>query len=185
MQTNSIVIVTLLALAATAPTAFCADRDIPRTANGKPDFTGRYDISSLTPFQRPEELGERLFLTQDEANAMASKAAKSRATQAQQDLVGQAEFANGEYKLVIRRALSTGDEEDLVIPSGQFFPIAFSAVEGRSEEASDSGAISSWQLLFLDEPTAAASYIWVPIAIALTAGLEWLVVRRVRRSTSA
>ena len=109
----------------------------------------------------------------------------TRATQAQQDLVGQAEFANGEYKLVIRRALSTGDEEDLVIPSGQFFPIAFSAVEGRSEEASDSGAISSWQLLFLDEPTAAVSYIWVPIAIALTAGLEWLVVRRVRRSTSA
>ena len=83
MQTNSIVIVTLLALAATAPTAFCAERDIPRTANGKPAFSGRYDISSLTPFQRPEELGERLFLTQDEANAMASKAAESRATKAE------------------------------------------------------------------------------------------------------
>ncbi len=109
----------------------------------------------------------------------------TRTTQSQQDLFGQAEFANGEYKLVVRRALNTGDEEDLVIPSGQFVPIAFAAVEGRSEEATDSGAIGSWQLLFLDEPTPALSYIWVPIAIALTAGLEWLVVRRVRRSTSA
>ncbi len=108
----------------------------------------------------------------------------TRATQSQQDLVGQAEFANGEYTLVVRRALNTGDEEDLAIPSGQFVPIAFAAVEGRSEEATDSGAIGSWQLLFLDEPTSALSYIWVPIAIAVAAGLEWLVVRRVRRSAS-
>ena len=83
MQKNFIVTVALLALAAATPTALYADGDIARTANGKPDFTGTYDISSLTPFQRAEEFGERLFLTQEEANAMASKAAKARETQAQ------------------------------------------------------------------------------------------------------
>ena len=71
-----------------------------------------------------------------------------------------------------------------MIPTGEFIPIAFSAVEGRSEEAADSGAINSWQLLFLDQPTATTSYLWVPIAIALVAGLEWLIVRRVRGSAS-
>ena len=78
MQINFTVLVTLLALATAAPVA--ADDDFARTASGKPDFSGRYDISSLTPFQRPSEFGERLFLTEDEANAMASKAAKQRET---------------------------------------------------------------------------------------------------------
>ena len=108
----------------------------------------------------------------------------TRATQSQQNLVGEAEFADGEYSLVMKRALNTGDPEDLVIPTGEFIPIAFSAVEGRSEEAADSGAINSWQLLFLDQPTATTSYLWVPIAIAVVAGLEWLIVRRVRGSAS-
>ncbi len=108
----------------------------------------------------------------------------TRASQTQQNLAGQAEFANGEYSLVVKRALNTGDPEDLVIPTGEFIPIAFSAVEGRSGEATDSGAINSWQLLFLDQPTSATSYLWVPIAIAVVAGLEWLVIRRVRRSAS-
>ena len=75
MQNHSIVIIAALALAVATPLA--AD-DIPRTASGKPDFSGHYDISSLTPFQRSEEFGERLFLTEEEANAMASRAARSR-----------------------------------------------------------------------------------------------------------
>ena len=81
MQSKLIVSVALLTLAAAAP--IYADGDIARTAQGKPDFSGTYDISSLTPFQRPETFGERLFLTQEEATAMASKAAQSRQTQAQ------------------------------------------------------------------------------------------------------
>ncbi len=108
----------------------------------------------------------------------------TRATQSQQNLAGQAEFADGEYTLVMKRALITGDPEDLAIPTGEFIPIAFSAAEGRSEETADSGAIGSWQLLFLDQPTSATSYLWVPIAIAAVAGLEWLIVRRVRQSAS-
>ena len=83
MQNNCLSIVTLLALATAAPATFSDDGDIARTANGKPDFSGRYDISSLTPFQRPEEFGERLFLTLEESNGMASKAATARETQAQ------------------------------------------------------------------------------------------------------
>ena len=42
-----------------------AQIDIARTPSGKPDFNGNYDISSLTPFQRPAELGTRLFLGED------------------------------------------------------------------------------------------------------------------------
>lgn len=57
--------------------AFAVD-DFPRTQSGKPDFSGRYDISSLTPFERREEFGERLYLTEAEANEMAASMANRR-----------------------------------------------------------------------------------------------------------
>ncbi len=48
--------------------------DIPRTASGRPDLSGTYDIATLTPFQRPVSLGEKLDLTDKEAAAVAQRA---------------------------------------------------------------------------------------------------------------
>ena len=53
--------------------------EIPRTPSGRPDFSGNYDLSSLTPLQRPEEYGENLFLTREEAEKIKVDAAKARA----------------------------------------------------------------------------------------------------------
>ncbi|MFT5100737.1 MAG: hypothetical protein ACI9HY_002866 [Planctomycetaceae bacterium] len=36
--------------------------DIPRTASGKPDLSGVYDTGILTPTQRPDWLGETVYL---------------------------------------------------------------------------------------------------------------------------
>ena len=55
--------VTLLLSAAT----LSALDDIPRTASGKPDFSGNYDIRSLTPFQRSTERGDELVLSPEAA----------------------------------------------------------------------------------------------------------------------
>ena len=55
-----------------------AQDDITRTPSGRPDFNGNYDISSLTPFQRPAEYGARLFL--DRRNTVVSCGKLSKAT---------------------------------------------------------------------------------------------------------
>ena len=47
--------------------------DIPRTASGKPDLSGFYDTSWLTPLQRPRELGIQLTLTDEEAATVAER----------------------------------------------------------------------------------------------------------------
>lgn len=83
MKHSWIATLALVALTTVITGSYAADQDIVRTQNGKPDFSGRYDISSLTPFQRPQEFGERLFLTEEEARAVASKAAASRQSQSQ------------------------------------------------------------------------------------------------------
>ena len=46
---------------------------IPRTASGHPDLSGTYDGSTLTPMQRPTALGEKLFLTDEEAAEIAER----------------------------------------------------------------------------------------------------------------
>ncbi len=41
--------------------------DIPRTADGRPDLSGNYDLATLTPLERPQEFGNNLYLTPEEA----------------------------------------------------------------------------------------------------------------------
>ncbi len=53
--------------------------EIPRTANGKPDLTGTYDVATLTPLERPEEFGERAYLTREEADEIRLQQEKRRA----------------------------------------------------------------------------------------------------------
>ena len=62
----------------TAPAAGAQD-DIKRMPNGRPDLHGNYDAATLTPLQRPEEYGENLFLTPEEAEKIKVDAAKARA----------------------------------------------------------------------------------------------------------
>ncbi len=54
--------------------------EIPRTSSGKPDFSGNYDISNLTPWSRPEQFGNQLYLSAEEAAAIAERQAKTVAS---------------------------------------------------------------------------------------------------------
>ena len=46
--------------------------DIPRTADGRPDLNGSYNVATLTPTQRPKLFGEKEYLTKEEAEKMAA-----------------------------------------------------------------------------------------------------------------
>jgi len=71
MRTKRVGLLSLFALIL-APLASAQSSDIPRTPEGKPDFSGTYDVSTLTPLQRPAAFGNRLILTNDEAFGIAN-----------------------------------------------------------------------------------------------------------------
>ncbi len=82
MEKSLIVAVVLAGLIViSSAAAAAADDGIRRTAAGKPDFTGVYDISSITPFSRPKDFGDKLTLTPEEAQALAKRRADTNAAQ--------------------------------------------------------------------------------------------------------
>ena len=53
---------------ASAPTSVAAAA-LPRTPDGKPDLQGVWDFKTITPMERPHELGTKEFFTAEEAAA--------------------------------------------------------------------------------------------------------------------
>ena len=49
-----------------APVLSFAQSEVQRTASGRPDLSGTYDIATLTPLQRPQGFGERDTLNAEE-----------------------------------------------------------------------------------------------------------------------
>ena len=75
-------IVAAAALAALTSVPAAAQSDgaggAPRTAWGDPDLAGVWDFRTLTPLERPEALGEKAFLTSEEAAAFEQQALLER-----------------------------------------------------------------------------------------------------------
>ncbi|MGH9201787.1 MAG: ethylbenzene dehydrogenase-related protein, partial [Vicinamibacterales bacterium] len=117
----------------------------------------------------------------EERNGTGADAVTAQSTQNAQ---GTASFADGEYALVVRRALDTGDAEDIQFEPGKFIPIAFMAWDGWRGEQDAAGAISSWNLIALEQPAPIVNFAWVPVAVIVTAVLEWWIVRAVRRANT-
>ena len=51
--------------------------DFPRTASGKPDFSGSYDIATLTPYMRDKKHGDSLYLDPEDAQARERRAGRA------------------------------------------------------------------------------------------------------------
>ena len=62
---SAAIVVVALVSSGAAPAA--AQSAPPRTSWGQPDIGGIWDFRTITPLQRPEDLGEQEFLTEEEA----------------------------------------------------------------------------------------------------------------------
>jgi DMSO reductase family type II enzyme heme b subunit len=94
---------------------------------------------------------------------------------------GKAVFADGQYRLVIKRPRATKDPNDLELPVGRFLSIAFMAWDGGAGETGSKMAFSSWYYLRLEEPGSTKPYVIPPLVVLVTVALELWVVRRARR----
>ena len=65
VSVSAVAVLVALVSSRTAPAA--AQTTVPRTAWGHPDLQGTWDFRTITPLERPEDLAEQEFLTEEEA----------------------------------------------------------------------------------------------------------------------
>jgi mono/diheme cytochrome c family protein len=97
-------------------------------------------------------------------------------------LTAAAEYADGQWRLLVRRPLSGPEAENrLQIGPGRAIPMAIFAWDGSNGESGKRGSISTWYFLYLDRPTGKGVYVWPALATLLTAGLGLVLVARAQR----
>jgi DMSO reductase family type II enzyme heme b subunit len=95
--------------------------------------------------------------------------------------------ATGVWRVVFTRALTTTDKEDVQIQPGTFPNIAFAVWDGKKLESGDmkeSGsqkAVSSWWYFNAEPPTDYAIYLYGLMAVVLAAGVEFVIIRKVKK----
>jgi len=94
---------------------------------------------------------------------------------------GQAVYDAGQYRVVIRRPVRTGDEGDFAFPDGEFFPIAFWVWDGSEGEEGAKAAISTWYHVRLEAPPSKQQWVIPPVAALGTVLVELGVLRWARR----
>jgi len=97
-------------------------------------------------------------------------------------LSAQAVYDQGEWRVVFTRSLATADTSNqFQFRAGRAIPVAFFAWDGSNGETGPRMAVSSWYFLSLDTPTPPRVFVSPVLAMVVTLGLGWMVVRRAQR----
>lgn len=124
----------------------------------------------------------------DKAVDMNAKGFGTLKAQEHQDVKAKGAYANGTWKVVFSRDLSTGHaEEDVQITPGQFISIAFAVWDGRKDGAGElvekgsQKAVSSWWYFRADAPPDYSGYMYAAIAAALALGFQFVLIRKLKK----
>jgi hypothetical protein len=95
---------------------------------------------------------------------------------------GQAVYDQGEWHVTFSRSLATTDtSQHLQFRTGHAIPVAFFVWDGSNGESGSRVAVSTWYFLSLDTPTSPRVFVAPVLAMVLTLGVGWTVVRRAQR----
>jgi DMSO reductase family type II enzyme heme b subunit len=109
-----------------------------------------------------------------------------------QDVKAKGEYANGKWRVVFSRSLTTDHpEEDAQITPGQFINIAFAVWDGRKDDAGQviekgsQKAVSSWWYFRAEPPPDYSGYVYAGVAAVLALGFQFVLIRKLKEGQSA
>jgi DMSO reductase family type II enzyme heme b subunit len=98
------------------------------------------------------------------------------------EAAGKAVFANGQYRLVMKRPLAATGEGRPAFQPAVFTPVAVHAWDGGAGETATRMSLTSWYYLRLEEPQSNRRFIIPPVVALLTLAAMILVVRTANRA---
>jgi DMSO reductase family type II enzyme heme b subunit len=96
------------------------------------------------------------------------------------EATGKAVYANGQYRLVMKRALAAQGTERPTFQPAMFTPIAFQAWDGGAGETGTKMSLTSWYYSRLEEPQSRRKFVIPPVVALLTLAAMVLIVRAAR-----
>jgi len=113
-------------------------------------------------------------------------------TQDHQDVKAKGVYANGAWKVVFSRNLSTDHpDEDTQVKPGEFINIAFAVWDGRKDGAGDlvekgsQKAVSSWWYFRAEAPPDYSGYLYAALAMGLALAFQFVLIRKLKKGQSA
>src|SRR3989442_10597440 len=99
--------------------------------------------------------------------------------------------ATGVWRVVFTRALTTTDPNDAQFQLGTFPNIAFAVWDGKKlasgdlKESGSQQAVNPWWDVHAEPPTNYSIYLYGLIAVVVAAGVEYVIIRKVRKGQPA
>jgi DMSO reductase family type II enzyme heme b subunit len=97
------------------------------------------------------------------------------------EATGKAVYANGQYRLIMRRPLVSKSDARPTFTPAVFMPVAFQAWDGGAGETGTRMSLTSWYYLRLEEPQSSRRFVIPPVVAILTLAVMLLVVRIANR----
>jgi DMSO reductase family type II enzyme heme b subunit len=99
--------------------------------------------------------------------------------------IGSARYQDGQWQVVLRRALRTSDEPDLALETDRFMPLSFMVWDGGAHELQGTMGMTSWSVVFLESPKPLTQFLWIPAVMVIVFVIELLIIWLVRRFAGA
>jgi DMSO reductase family type II enzyme heme b subunit len=83
--------------------------------------------------------------------------------QEKNDIQAAASYSDGNHRVLFRRPLDSGDENDITFTPGKFIPISVTAFDGEQDEQGNRATVSGWYYVMLEPPTPLKVYVMPPL----------------------
>ena len=100
------------------------------------------------------------------------------------NVIGRSSYRDGQYRVLLRRSLTTNADDEVAFTPGLMIPIAWNVWDGENGEEGKRRAISRWYYLLLEPATPWTTWLWPIFVVSLTAGGEVFGMRRLRRGSA-
>ncbi|MBI4687770.1 MAG: c-type cytochrome [Nitrospirae bacterium] len=107
----------------------------------------------------------------DAATELNAKGVSDIKEQERQDIKASGSYNDGTYRVIFRRPLNTGDQDDIVFDKGKFIPFSVTLYDGQNTEDGSKGAVSAWYYLMLEPETPMKVYILPPVVSLIVLGV--------------
>ena len=105
-------------------------------------------------------------------------------TKEQQQITAKSVWKDGQWSVVLKRSRMTEDSNDIQFKNGQFIPMSINAWDGSNGEHGLIMSLSTWHFVFLEAPTPMVIYIYALLAVFITGGLGFWLMKKAQSSNA-